>query len=90
MALVGVLPLVQRGEKGVEHSVIALENLIQENNVRLRDLAGGVYLRTAGMQLPQCVLVYREAFCQLTDSLLRPCTLVFMKLLHQPQQFRQF
>ena len=39
MTLVGVLTLIKRREKRVQDTVVALEYLIQQHNVRLRDLA---------------------------------------------------
>ena len=39
MALVGVLTLIERREKRVQDTVVALEYLIQQHNVRLGDLA---------------------------------------------------
>ena len=41
-ALVGVLAFVQRGEQGVEYPVVAFKNFIQETDIRLGNLTGGV------------------------------------------------
>ena len=49
-ALIGVLALVERSQERVEHAVIALEDLVEQHNVRLRDLAGGLHDRLAVMQ----------------------------------------
>ena len=49
-ALIGILSLIERGQKRVEHAVIALEDLVEQHDVRLRDLAGRLYDRLAAMQ----------------------------------------
>ena len=58
-ALIGILSLIERGQKRVEHAVIALEDLVEQHDVRLRDLAGRLYDRLAAMQqghsLPVCL-----------------------------------
>ena len=58
-ALIGILSLIERGQKRVEHAVIALEDLVEQHDVRLRDLAGRLYDRLAVMQqghsLPVCL-----------------------------------
>ena len=58
-ALVGILSLIERGQKRVEHAVIALEDLVEQHDVRLRDLAGRLYDWLAAMQqghsLPVCL-----------------------------------
>ena len=48
--LIGVLALVERSQERVEHAVIALEDLVEQHDVRLRDLAGGLHDRLAVMQ----------------------------------------
>ena len=50
MAFIGVLALVERSQERVEHAVIALEYLVEQHDVRLRDLAGRLYDRLAVMQ----------------------------------------
>ena len=48
--LIGVLALVERSQERVEHAVIALEYLVEQHDVCLRDLAGGLHDRLAVMQ----------------------------------------
>ena len=48
--LIGVLSLIERGQKRVEHAVIALEDLVEQYDVRLWDLAGRLYDRLAATQ----------------------------------------
>ena len=50
MAFIGVLALVERSQERVEHAVIALEYLVEQHDVRLWDLAGGLHDRLAAMQ----------------------------------------
>ena len=50
MAFIGVLALVERSQERVEHAVIALEYLVEQHDVRLRDLAGRLYDRLTAMQ----------------------------------------
>lgn len=49
-ALIGVLPFVERRQQCVQNTVIALEYLIEEHNVGLRNFACGLHDRFARMQ----------------------------------------
>ena len=46
-ALVGVLALIECRQQGVEDAVVTFEDLVEKANIRLRDLAAGVYHRLA-------------------------------------------
>ena len=63
MAFIGVLTLIERCEEGVQDAVIALEDLVEQHNVRLRDLAGGLYDRLAAMQQGHGLSVGLQLVC---------------------------
>jgi len=63
MAFIGVLALVERSQERVEHAVIALEDLVEQHDVRLRDLAGGLHDRLAVMQQGHGLSVGLQLLC---------------------------
>ena len=56
-ALIGVLSLIERREQRVQHAVIALEDLIQKADVRLRQLACGIHHRLRRVQRRHCLSI---------------------------------
>jgi hypothetical protein len=85
MALIGVLALVQGGEQRVENTVVALENFIQEHNIGLGNLTGGLYHRLPLVQGSYGGAVGFQLLRRLSDEL-KGCGSVLLLTVHRTFQ----